>query len=537
MMSKYPTQIDTSASLPAAVDNSTSVSASIFNKLRDAILAVQTELGVKPGGVSSTVRNRFDTLDTTINNLQTIRLANDLGGTLDNPLVIGIQGNPISSADPEYGDVLGWDGIAWGPVPQIGPTGTIGPEGPTGPAGVTGPIGPTGSQGPTGPAGGPIGPTGPTGPQGSTGPTGPKGSTGSAGPTGQIGPTGIQGVTGPIGPQGPTGTIGVTGPQGPTGTKGSTGSIGPTGSIGIQGPTGPAGGPVGPTGSIGPQGSTGPTGPQGSTGPAGSVGPTGSIGPAGSNGPTGSIGPTGQIGPTGSLGPTGSAGINGTTGPTGPHGPTGTIGSTGPQGPTGPAGGPQGPQGSPGVTGPQGPTGPAGGGSDGAITFFSPAFVGSTYSGTNWSSGDYTAGILMHVPQEDVICVGIRIWASWTGTKDIKFSIWSPNNTQLITETDSTVSGGNVFYTHTWGSPVTLTGHRASLAGYKFAAYDTSGTVYLNISTIYATSGLPKGTPLFYKNGNKILVSKGFGYTAGDGVPVTAYELSDGEFYPIEPVL
>ena len=113
-MSKFPAQIDNSITLPAAVDNSTPIGAGIFNNLRSAVLQIEAELGVKPSGVSSTVRGRLDTIDTTL--LSAVSLSNDLGNTASHPYVIGIQGRPISSQAPVVGEILGWNGIVWMPM-------------------------------------------------------------------------------------------------------------------------------------------------------------------------------------------------------------------------------------------------------------------------------------------------------------------------------------------------------------------------------------------------------------------------------------
>jgi hypothetical protein len=40
----------------------------------------------------------------------------DLGGTYPNPDVVALQGNPVSSAAPSPGEVLGWDGSQWAPT-------------------------------------------------------------------------------------------------------------------------------------------------------------------------------------------------------------------------------------------------------------------------------------------------------------------------------------------------------------------------------------------------------------------------------------
>lgn len=113
-MTKYPAQIDTITELPTIVDNTTPLRAITINRLRDAIFAIETELGVKPRGSSSTVKARLDTIDSTLS-IDFIEINGDLGGTASSPKIIGIRGNPISTVSPTIGDVLVWSGIAWVP--------------------------------------------------------------------------------------------------------------------------------------------------------------------------------------------------------------------------------------------------------------------------------------------------------------------------------------------------------------------------------------------------------------------------------------
>lgn len=110
----YPSLIDTDATLPPFVDGQP-VSASISEKLRTTIIAIESELGIKPSGVSTTVRARLDALDAHLLSFQPIVLTKDLGGTFSSPKVVGIQGRPISTAAPSVGQVLVWNGIAWIP--------------------------------------------------------------------------------------------------------------------------------------------------------------------------------------------------------------------------------------------------------------------------------------------------------------------------------------------------------------------------------------------------------------------------------------
>jgi hypothetical protein len=114
-MTNYPAKIDTDQSLPSVADNRTPVQAIVFNRLRDTIIAIEEELGVTPSGIYGSVAARLDVLETITGNLQIIELQRDLGGTLENPLVVGLQGRPFSTAVPNAGDVIVWDGIAWIP--------------------------------------------------------------------------------------------------------------------------------------------------------------------------------------------------------------------------------------------------------------------------------------------------------------------------------------------------------------------------------------------------------------------------------------
>lgn len=114
-MVNYPAQLDSSLSLPTVTDNLSPVTGATVNRLRDAIIAVETELGTNPSGTSGTIKARLDTIESTMD-VQTIVLAADLGNTLALPHVIGIQGRPVSSATPATSQSLAWNGIAWEPM-------------------------------------------------------------------------------------------------------------------------------------------------------------------------------------------------------------------------------------------------------------------------------------------------------------------------------------------------------------------------------------------------------------------------------------
>jgi hypothetical protein len=116
-MSLYPAQIDTSY-LPVVVDNSTTINGTILNKLRDSILSIELELGIKPSSTFGSVRARLDNIENILNNIgpsNSVKLGGDLGGTNNTPIVIGIQGRSVSAAAPALNQVLSWNGVAWIP--------------------------------------------------------------------------------------------------------------------------------------------------------------------------------------------------------------------------------------------------------------------------------------------------------------------------------------------------------------------------------------------------------------------------------------
>src|ERR1019366_1335305 len=112
----FPAQIDDSTTLPSVVDGTSPISAQLINTYRSAILAIETTLGVNPGSTYSTVRARLDALEILINNQETIVLTGDLGGTLTNPKVVGIQVVSILATSPTAGQALIFNGSFWAPT-------------------------------------------------------------------------------------------------------------------------------------------------------------------------------------------------------------------------------------------------------------------------------------------------------------------------------------------------------------------------------------------------------------------------------------
>lgn len=114
-MTKYPASIDTNITLPLVADNSTPVQGDTVNRLRNAIVALEAELGVKPSGVYTTVRARLDAIEASINSLLISGVSGDVTGGLATTKVVGFGGRPFSDQQPSVNQVISWNGIAWIP--------------------------------------------------------------------------------------------------------------------------------------------------------------------------------------------------------------------------------------------------------------------------------------------------------------------------------------------------------------------------------------------------------------------------------------
>ncbi len=127
MTTNYPDSIDNNITLPPSTDNLTPVAASVVNALRDAIVAVEKELGVKPSTIYGTVRSRLDTLESIITGggggTPTGPASGDLGLSYPSPKVIGIQGRPIASTAPSDGYILTWSATDGYWEPKAAPAG------------------------------------------------------------------------------------------------------------------------------------------------------------------------------------------------------------------------------------------------------------------------------------------------------------------------------------------------------------------------------------------------------------------------------
>lgn len=112
----YPAQIDYNVSIPDAIDDVTGVNAEVVNRLKAVIIAIESELGAKPSGIYTTVRNRLDTLEALIisgggggGGSPTGVAGGDLVGIYPNPVVAKIRTTPVASTIPTQSVVPVYD--------------------------------------------------------------------------------------------------------------------------------------------------------------------------------------------------------------------------------------------------------------------------------------------------------------------------------------------------------------------------------------------------------------------------------------------
>lgn len=72
MVTNYPVDLDDLTNYPDIIDGITNFKASTFNNLKEALFAIEAELGIKPSGVYSTVRQRLDMLEDMLNTLMSL---------------------------------------------------------------------------------------------------------------------------------------------------------------------------------------------------------------------------------------------------------------------------------------------------------------------------------------------------------------------------------------------------------------------------------------------------------------------------------
>lgn len=105
MVTRYPTDLDDLTNYPDIIDGITNFKASTFNNLKEALFAIEAELGVKPSGVYSTVRQRLDMLEDMLNTLLSLLTNNPAHTFVFKPGGIAI-GNVYDDWDKLYADLI-----------------------------------------------------------------------------------------------------------------------------------------------------------------------------------------------------------------------------------------------------------------------------------------------------------------------------------------------------------------------------------------------------------------------------------------------
>lgn len=114
----YPNSLDGYISLPLVVDLVSPIVAKDHNTLRNAIVVIETELGTNPSGTHGTLRDRLDTIETSISGIST----NQIGSAEDSSYSDGlftdfVPSTPIGTAIDRFNEVL--KELAPSPAPII----------------------------------------------------------------------------------------------------------------------------------------------------------------------------------------------------------------------------------------------------------------------------------------------------------------------------------------------------------------------------------------------------------------------------------
>ena len=130
MATTYPIKIDNSSSLPTVVDNLSPVRGATVNALRDAIIAIETALGLNPAGiVYGNVTTRITALEHAIVSGGVSFGGDLLASSSSSQIVENIQGSKIVMGTPLANQILQYTGSFWAPTtlsstsPPTGPAG------------------------------------------------------------------------------------------------------------------------------------------------------------------------------------------------------------------------------------------------------------------------------------------------------------------------------------------------------------------------------------------------------------------------------
>ncbi len=107
MAIKYPENIDDTVSLPKVTDGISPVVAADYNRLRDVIVEIESELGSNPSGTASTVKDRIQTIEDTVSALHTTTIGEAEDGDYTDGLYTDFtELTPIGSAVDRFNEFL-----------------------------------------------------------------------------------------------------------------------------------------------------------------------------------------------------------------------------------------------------------------------------------------------------------------------------------------------------------------------------------------------------------------------------------------------
>lgn len=134
----YPDDIDSASQLPVAVDNVTPVKAEVVNRLRSAILAVESELGIQPSSTYTTVRARLDALEAVLDSLggsitslglsAVLTIGNETDGhdiIISNGNSLVNEAGTVSISGHVYSNAISFPELAANPLPVVSGKGTL----------------------------------------------------------------------------------------------------------------------------------------------------------------------------------------------------------------------------------------------------------------------------------------------------------------------------------------------------------------------------------------------------------------------------
>lgn len=109
----YPNGIDSSNQLPVSTDDVTPVKAEVVNRHREAIIAIESELGIQPSGTYTTVRARLDAVDALLATItgglgalsQVLKDGSSVRSNVTEINFIGTSVTAIAAAEPGRVDV------------------------------------------------------------------------------------------------------------------------------------------------------------------------------------------------------------------------------------------------------------------------------------------------------------------------------------------------------------------------------------------------------------------------------------------------